>query len=61
MGTPGFSDFIDYYEGELSIESGSRYFELMKAYIAAFSVYSQAYFHISNGIAGFMFQLRHRG
>ncbi len=51
MGKPGFSDFIDYYEGELSMERGSRYFELMRAYFAAFSDYSQVYFHVSKGIS----------
>jgi len=50
MGTPGFGNFIDYYEDELSIERGGRYFELMKAYFAAFSEYSQVYFYVSKGI-----------
>ena len=50
LSRPGFSDFIDYYEGELSMERGNRYFELMSAYFAAFSEYSQVYFHVSKGI-----------
>lgn len=48
--TQGFRDFINYYEGELSEERGSRYFELMRAYFAAFSEYGQVYFHVAKDI-----------
>ena len=48
--TPGFNDFIDHYETGLSEERGKRYFDLMKAYFAAFSEYGQVYFHVAKGI-----------
>lgn len=50
IGTQGFSDFIDHYESELSEERGSRFFEMMRAYFAAFSEYGQIYFHVTKGI-----------
>lgn len=50
IGTRGFSDFIDHYESELSEERGSRYFEMMRAYFAAFSEYGQIYFHVTKGV-----------
>jgi len=47
---PGFQAFADYFGDNLSADHGQRYFELLKAYFAAFGEFSQIHHLVIAGV-----------
>lgn len=47
---PDFGRFIDYYSRELSADHGRRYFEVCKAYLGAFSEFSQVHYLVTTNV-----------
>lgn len=47
---PGFQAFANYFGESLSVDHGQRYFELLKAYFAAFGEFSQIHHLVTGGV-----------
>jgi hypothetical protein len=48
--SPGFADFARYYNQQMSEERGTRYFEIMRSYLASYDEFAQVQDLITSGL-----------